>query len=506
MPGPNPEERASRPLNTRPFFRLSARQPWQIKLTDDDGKPLWPTLADRLDRVGRAVAGVVAPPAHRRIFFGARGRRRTPPTPARSSRGSPAGPIAARSVRRSWTAWWPYSSGPASLGDGFEASVKTALLAVLCSDSFLYLVEGSPAAASARSDRLGAGLAALVFPLELDARRSPDGPRRQGDAPRARDAPGRSPADDGRPEGGGLRRVVPPPVAPAPPRGDVRARPEALSRLRRISRKEHGRRDHRVLPRGARARPARSASSSTPTGRCSTRSSPATTGSPAWRGRRCAGWRWRRATIGAACSRRRRSWAYLRRHAAPPGPSREVGARVDLRQPAAAPAAERDGHQADAPEPAEDLAAGEDRGPPRRAQLPGCHRKIDPLGLAFEQYDAIGRFADRRGRPRRLRANPPIDAGGELPDGRKFADADGLKALMVDDLDRFARAFAGKLATYALRRGMTIDDRKAPGRDRRADRRTPGLRPGHAGRGPRAQRPLPETLDDPGDDERTRGP
>ena len=35
VPGPNPEERASRPLNSKPFFKMSARQPWQLTLTDD---------------------------------------------------------------------------------------------------------------------------------------------------------------------------------------------------------------------------------------------------------------------------------------------------------------------------------------------------------------------------------------------------------------------------------------------------------------------------------------
>ena len=58
-------------------------------------------------------------------------------------------------------------------------------------------------------------------------------------------------------------------------------------------------------------------------------------------------------------------------------------------------------------------------------------------------------------------ANPKLDPSGELPDGRDFADASGLKGLMVADLDKFAAAFTAKLATYALRRGMTFDDRKS---------------------------------------------
>lgn len=88
-----------------------------------------------------------------------------------------------------------------------------------------------------------------------------------------------------------------------------------------------------------------------------------------------------------------------------------------------------------------------------------CHRKIDPLGLAFDNYDAVGHWrtveivTDGQG------ANPAINASGELPDGRKFADAAGLKKLMLGDLDKFAAGFVEKLATYALRRGMTFADR-----------------------------------------------
>ena len=56
--------------------------------------------------------------------------------------------------------------------------------------------------------------------------------------------------------------------------------------------------------------------------------------------------------------------------------------------------------------------------------------------------------------------NPTLDPSGELPDGRKFADAAALKKLMVSDLNKFAAAFTEKLATYALRRRMTFADRK----------------------------------------------
>ena len=89
-----------------------------------------------------------------------------------------------------------------------------------------------------------------------------------------------------------------------------------------------------------------------------------------------------------------------------------------------------------------------------------CHRKIDPLGFAFDNYDAIGRWrteeivTDGSGR------NPAVDASGELIDGRKFSDAAELKQLLLTDLDKFNAAFVEKLATFALRRAMTIDDRR----------------------------------------------
>ncbi len=95
------------------------------------------------------------------------------------------------------------------------------------------------------------------------------------------------------------------------------------------------------------------------------------------------------------------------------------------------------------------------------ANCAACHRKIDPLGLAFDNYDAIGRWRTEEVVRDGGGDNPKVDASGELPDGRKFADAEGLKRLLVDDIDRFAAAFVEKLATYALRRGMTVDDRDA---------------------------------------------
>ncbi len=90
-----------------------------------------------------------------------------------------------------------------------------------------------------------------------------------------------------------------------------------------------------------------------------------------------------------------------------------------------------------------------------------CHRKIDPFGLAFENYDAIGRWRTEESVKDGAGANPPVDASGKLPDGRPFANAAELKRLLAADADRFAAAFTEKLATYALRRTLTLDDRRA---------------------------------------------
>ncbi len=93
------------------------------------------------------------------------------------------------------------------------------------------------------------------------------------------------------------------------------------------------------------------------------------------------------------------------------------------------------------------------------ANCAACHRKIDPLGLAFEHYDAIGGWRTREFVEHGTGEDPPVDASGELPDGRAFAGAGDFKALLLEDRDRVARAFVEHLCTYGLRRVLTVDDR-----------------------------------------------
>ena len=93
------------------------------------------------------------------------------------------------------------------------------------------------------------------------------------------------------------------------------------------------------------------------------------------------------------------------------------------------------------------------------ASCASCHKTIDPLGLAFDNYDAIGRWRTEEVVPKGRGKNPPVDASGQLPDGRSFSGPVTFKKLLLDDVDFFAKALIEKLATYALRRAMTIDDR-----------------------------------------------
>jgi len=87
-----------------------------------------------------------------------------------------------------------------------------------------------------------------------------------------------------------------------------------------------------------------------------------------------------------------------------------------------------------------------------------CHARIDPLGIAFDNYDAIGRWRTEEV-VEGSGENPPVNPAGSLHDGRSFQTPEEFKQLLLADIDTFNAAFVGKLATYALRRTMSFDDR-----------------------------------------------
>jgi hypothetical protein len=94
----------------------------------------------------------------------------------------------------------------------------------------------------------------------------------------------------------------------------------------------------------------------------------------------------------------------------------------------------------------------------QNANCASCHQGIDPLGFAFEQYDAIGQWRTREVVGSGTGEDPLVDPASAMPDGRKFADAREFKQRLLEDRDKIARAFIEHLCTYGLRRVLTVDD------------------------------------------------
>jgi mono/diheme cytochrome c family protein len=88
-----------------------------------------------------------------------------------------------------------------------------------------------------------------------------------------------------------------------------------------------------------------------------------------------------------------------------------------------------------------------------------CHARLDPYGLALENYDAIGQWRERfNGEGFRGSNAPLLDVSGSLADGTKFRTLEEYKAALVKQKDKFARAFTIKLLTYALCRPVGYPD------------------------------------------------
>jgi len=92
------------------------------------------------------------------------------------------------------------------------------------------------------------------------------------------------------------------------------------------------------------------------------------------------------------------------------------------------------------------------------ANCAACHAKLDPLGLAWDNYDAIGQWRTHEKIAAGVGADPLVNPAGEMPDGRAFKDANEFKQRLLEDRDKVARAFIEHLSTYALRRVLTFDD------------------------------------------------
>ena len=460
--GPNPEARRSRASGTPNHFTdLQSRVPWQIKFTDDDGKPIIPfLLLNGIEWEGPIVESWPTA-AHKRIFFG---DENTPKDQAYARE------IVSRFAERAWRR--PVKTEELDrlvklvdraqdLGDKFEPAVKMALMAVLCSKNFIYLEEGDAKAPSptltdwelasrlsyflwssmpderlfelARANKLHepAVLHAEVQRMLADAKATEfaKGFPRQWLQLRkvGMFAPDKTlyPEYDEYLETSMIAETV-------GYFGEVLKRNDSVKEfldsdwtmlnerlaihyniggvhgeeMRRVQLQPE---DHRggVLTQGA----------------ILSLSSDGTRHRPVHRGV------WiLESMIGKP----------------PPPPPANVPAltTTDPAKPKATVRQKLEAHRAD-------------------ATCASCHRRIDPLGIAFDNFDAIGRWREVETVRDGSGADPVLDPSGELTDGRKFKDGVELKHLLLQDSDKFANAFLEKMATYAFRRAMAFSDRLA---------------------------------------------
>lgn len=453
VPGPNPEGRRSRHSGTpNAFTSTRSRVPWQLKLTDDDFKPIQPTLIiDSVEWDGPIVDSWPTK-AHREIYCSKDARE-----------------ILTRFATRAWrrpvvvTEIEPFMKSvdaAAALGDSFEVAVKNGLMGILCAKSFLYLEEGDVVKRSPTisDNELASRLSYFLWSsmpdsrlLELAAKGSlHDGETLKSEVHRMlKDARASEFANSFPRQWLQLRKVgmFPPDKELYPDYdenleqsmvaetlgffGEVLRRNESLrefihsdwtmlnERLAMHYGIEGIRGDQiqRVL-----LKPDTHRGGLLTQGSILSLTSDGTRHRPVHRG----------------------VWMLESIIGKPPPPP-----------PANVPALSTPDAKAKKTTVREKLELH--RADPN---CNACHSKIDPLGIAFDNYDAIGHWRTVEAVRDGTGSDPMLDASGVLTDGRKFADSDGLKKILLEDLDKFAVTFTEKLATYALRRGMTFSDRE----------------------------------------------
>ena len=453
VPGPNPEGRRSRHSGTpNAFTSTRSRVPWQLKLTDDDFKPIQPTLIiDSVEWDGPIVDSWPTK-AHREIYCSKDARE-----------------ILTRFATRAWrrpvvvTEIEPFMKSvdaAAALGDSFEVAVKNGLMGILCAKSFLYLEEGDVVKRSPTisDNELASRLSYFLWSsmpdsrlLELAAKGSlHDGETLKSEVNRMlKDARASEFANSFPRQWLQLRKVgmFPPDKELYPDYdenleqsmvaetlgffGEVLRRNESLrefihsdwtmlnERLAMHYGIEGIRGDQiqRVL-----LKPDTHRGGLLTQGSILSLTSDGTRHRPVHRG----------------------VWMLESIIGKPPPPP-----------PANVPALSTPDAKAKKTTVREKLELH--RADPN---CNACHSKIDPLGIAFDNYDAIGHWRTVEAVRDGTGSDPMLDASGVLTDGRKFADSDGLKKILLEDLDKFAVTFTEKLATYALRRGMTFSDRE----------------------------------------------
>lgn len=86
-----------------------------------------------------------------------------------------------------------------------------------------------------------------------------------------------------------------------------------------------------------------------------------------------------------------------------------------------------------------------------KPECKGCHQRIDPMGFALENFDAVGRWRTEIG-------GVAVDARGELASGETFDGIKGMRAVLLTREDDIARNVVERLMAYALGRGLEPED------------------------------------------------
>jgi Protein of unknown function (DUF1592)/Protein of unknown function (DUF1588)/Protein of unknown function (DUF1585)/Protein of unknown function (DUF1587)/Protein of unknown function (DUF1595)/Planctomycete cytochrome C len=461
VPGPNPEGRRSRHSGTpNAFTTTKSRVPWQLKLTDDDFKPIQPTLIiDSVDWDGPLVDSWPTA-AHQRIFF--KGE-------SASKDLTYAKEIVTRFAEQAWRR--PVREGEIKrllkpvekaieLGDKFEPAVKGALTAILCSKSFIYLEEGNSAKPSLKltdwevASRLSYFLwSTLPDAHLLDLARA--GKLQEADTLRAEvkrmlaDPKAAKFAESFPRQWLQLRRV-----GMFPP--DKVLYPDYDENLERSMIAETVGFFTDVLRRNASLREFLDSDWSMLNERLATHYGIAGIRGDAlqrvsFKPEDHRGGLLTQASVLSLTSDGTRH--------------RPVHRGVWMLEsiigkPAPPPPANVPALSTPAPDAKKTTVRGKLEQHRSDPNCTACHNKIDPLGIAFDNYDAIGRWRTVETIKDGTGADPKLDPSGVLPDGRKFTDSVELRKILLADVDKFAAAFTEKLATYALRRGMTFSDRE----------------------------------------------
>ena len=96
-----------------------------------------------------------------------------------------------------------------------------------------------------------------------------------------------------------------------------------------------------------------------------------------------------------------------------------------------------------------------------------CHKKMDPLGIALENFDVIGRWRDQytdisnyATSKKKNTGRFPVDTRTVHMDGRAFEGPLGLKKILMEDKEKFSKAFVENMLSYAMARQLRFRDRE----------------------------------------------